>query len=370
MTTQRVETVAVRTPSAAYSVRLGHQALDSLLAPLAGLEGVTGVWVFTDQHVAALHLSEVLRALDRVGRPAGVWAFPPGEDSKSLDRAREAYEVLDTGEADRGALLIALGGGVVGDLTGFVAATWLRGVRWAYLPTTLEAAVDASIGGKTGVNFRAGKNRIGAFHHPVLVAVETAFLATLPQRDRRAGLAESIKHALIADGQFLRWQEERAEGLAALDGDELVHLIARNAGIKAAVVSEDEREETGRRAVLNFGHTIGHAIESVSTWSLRHGECVGLGMIAACRAGAVLGVTPPALEQRVRDLLARVGLPVNLPAAAGSEAIEEFLRRDKKRRGGRLAMVLLRDVARPEIRTDVPDEAVTAAVAAIQPSTR
>jgi len=208
-----------------------------------------------------------------------------GEPSKSLQMLARLYDELANAKVDRASPVIALGGGVVGDLTGFAAATWLRGVPFVQVPTSLEADVDSSVGGKTGVNHASGKNMIGAFYQPLFVLIDTATLSTLSRRDFVAGLAESVKHAVIRDAAFFDWHESNCDAILAHDADALGRLIERNVQIKAQIVSLDERETTGMRALLNFGHTVGHAIETVMArrgepW--RHGEAVAAGMVAAC----------------------------------------------------------------------------------------
>jgi len=246
----------------------------------------------------------------------------------------------------------------VSDLAGFVAATWLRGVRFAICPTTLEADVDASIGGKTAVNIDAGKNLVGAFHQPVLVAVDPDCLKTLDPRDVRAGMAESIKHALLFSEEFLSWHEKHGDAILALEPGTIAELIGRNVRFKADVVREDTLEQAGRRMLLNFGHTVGHAIESCCGYAYRHGECVALGMLAACRLSHSLGLLGARDVDRVQTLLDRFGLPTVLAESVDWRRIITRLRNDKKVRAGKVRLVLLEGIAQPVIRADVPEKAL------------
>ena len=256
---------------------------------------------------------------------------PPGEASKSRESwAGLSDELLDMGFG-RDSGLIALGGGMVGDLTGFVAATYMRGVPYALAPTTLLAMVDASVGGKTGVNTPQGKNLIGAFHPPVAVIADPQTLATLPDREYRGGLAEAVKHGLIADQAYFEWIESAAEAVLRRDPAALAHLVRRSVEIKAEVVSEDEHE-SGRRAILNAGHTVAHALESASDYRLSHGEAVALGLVAECAVAERMGVAHSGLSDRVRGLLQRLGLPVRAPEPLDYPAVLRRMFVDKKNR--------------------------------------
>src|SRR4051812_28720399 len=239
--------------------------------------------------------------------------FPPGEASKTRDQwARLTDELLRRGFG-RDSGIIALGGGVAGDLAGFVAATYMRGVPYLQTPTTLLAMLDASVGGKTGVDTPQGKNLIGAFHPPVAVLADPMTLMTLPEREYRGGLAEAVKHGLIADRAYFEWIEAESAALTRQEPAAVTQLIRRSIQIKAEVVSDDERE-AGRRAILNAGHTIGHALEQVSGYLIPHGEAVALGLIAECELAEGLGIAPRGLRDRVAALLSRLGLPRRLPS--------------------------------------------------------
>lgn len=319
--------------------------------------------IVADATVASLHLPSILAALAR-RTPAAVLQVPPGEASKTLASAERLYGGLADAKIGRDGLVLALGGGMIGDLAGFVAATWLRGIPFVFCPTTTEAAIDAAIGGKTAINHPAGKNLIGAFHAAAAVVIDSDFLRTLPARDFSAGLAESVKHALIADGAFLDWHEQEAARLLAREADAVTALILRNCGIKADVVARDARERDWR-AVLNFGHTVGHALEHVLGFELRHGECVALGIIAENEIARARGWLDAAVCERVRSLLAALGLPTRLPRPVSPGEAWAAARVDKKVRGGAVRCVLLRGLAKPELSVPIERTEMDAAVACL-----
>lgn len=288
-----------------------------------------------------------------IGWTVATVTVPVGETSKSLEQSRRLYDALAEMRFPRDGVVLGLGGGVVCDLAGFVAATWMRGVDLVLCPTTLEADIDAAIGGKTAINLSAGKNLVGVFHPARLVLIDPTCLRTLDARDIRAGLAESIKHALIASEEFLSWHESRLDDVRSLRDAALTELIERNVAIKSAIVSRDPFETTGERMFLNLGHTIGHAIENACGYSLRHGECVGLGMLAACRLSEQVAGLPSEVTRRVEALIRRIGLPTRLPETIPVETILEAIGRDKKSRAGSVRFVLLENIARPLVRTNV-----------------
>ena len=348
-----------------YEIRIGA----SLKADLPGLLGDVGqvgrLLVVTDENVARLHPQAVSACLSLPGAAGPPHVIPPGEASKSAKELGRLWDRLAAELVDRAGFLVALGGGVVSDLTGFAAATWMRGIRWGAIPTTLEAAVDAGVGGKTAINHPAGKNLMGAFHQPSFVLLDLSLLATLPQRDRRAGLAESIKHGLIAEAGFFSWQEANAGGIVAGEVGLTEELIARNCQIKARVVAADEREEKGIREILNYGHTIGHAVERELDYELRHGECVGLGMVAAARIAAGRGMLSEAEESRIGALIGALGLPRRLPRSLSPPRIVELIGVDKKARPGRRRFVLLEGIGRCRVVADVTDAQIEAGLGAI-----
>jgi len=293
---------------------------------------------------------------ESAGFEVEVATVPPGEASKSLDRAEVLFDQLVAMKADRHVGVVALGGGVVGDLAGFVAATYARGLPLLMVPTTLLAQVDSSVGGKVGVNHPRAKNIIGAFHQPVGVWIDTASLDTLPAREIRCGLAEVVKYGVILDPEFFASLEAEADAILALEPGVIRRLVAHCCRLKADVVTRDEREETGLRAVLNFGHTVGHAIEAVAGYegAYRHGEAVAVGMVAECRLAERLGWVGPDLGDRLDGLLRRFGLPTEAPGLDAG-ALVDAMGRDKKNRSGRTRFVLPRELGRVET-TDAATE--------------
>jgi 3-dehydroquinate synthase len=319
--------------------------------------------VVTDSHLAVSHLPALRASLETAGFEPIVATLPSGEDHKTLTDLLPVYDALLGARVERSTPVLALGGGVVGDMTGFVAATVLRGVPFVQIPTSLLAMVDASVGGKTGVNHAVGKNLIGAFHQPIAVLIDPQVLTTLPERELRGGLAECIKHDIIRDAEgFGRLEKEIGRALA-LDIDYLAELIAHNVAIKARVVEADPFEK-GERAHLNFGHTFGHAIETVSHYEYSHGECVALGMVAAARAAERLGMIDAATRGRIVHVIKAAGLPVAGMTLDVDEVVGSMYF-DKKVRGGRLRFILPDRLGHVVIRDDVPEGVVREAVGAV-----
>ncbi|WP_147652494.1 3-dehydroquinate synthase [Vulcaniibacterium gelatinicum] len=318
--------------------------------------------VVSDTHVAPLYAPGVAAAL-QAQRPQAqvlVSCVPAGEAAKTLDHFAELVRELADFGATRDACVYALGGGVVGDLAGFAAACWMRGIDVVQLPTTLLAMVDSSVGGKTAVDLPQGKNLVGAFHPPRAVLADTATLRTLPERELRAGLAEVVKYGAIADAPFLDWLERNAQALLARDDAALAEAIARSCAHKAAIVERDPREH-GERALLNFGHTFAHAIEAEQGYGgLNHGEAVAVGMVLAARLSARLGLAAPADAERLAALLARFGLPVALPPALDAEALLARMRLDKKAQAGGLRFVLWDRAGAARVVAGVDEDAVRA----------
>jgi 3-dehydroquinate synthase len=313
------------------------------------------VLVVTNSVVAPLYLERFTRALrDRRVAPL---ILPDGERFKTLDTVAGVLDALVERRMNRDVCVAALGGGVIGDLAGFAAACYQRGVDFVQVPTTLLAQVDSSVGGKTGVNHPGGKNLIGAFHQPRAVVSDTDTLRTLPRRELRAGLAEVIKYGLVADPAFLGWIEANLEGLLALDAGALAHAIRRSCEIKAEIVAEDEREH-GRRALLNLGHTFGHAIETAAGYGeWLHGEAVGVGMLMAADLSRRLGWLEDSDVARVRALLQRAGLPLAAPPIGAVQALE-LMGMDKKVLAGRIRLVLIRRLGSGVVSGDYPPEAL------------
>lgn len=336
---------------------VGPGAADNLTLYLerAGLSG--RVRLVADARLMDTHGARVESALRDSGRDHATLAVTAGETAKSLASAERIYDWLIETGTERGDTLVALGGGVIGDLAGFVAATYLRGIPLVQVPTTLLAMVDSSIGGKVGINHRLGKNLIGAFHQPRLVIADTAMLQTLPRRELAAGWAEVVKTGLILDAVLFRRLEADPAGLLGLDPDLTVAAIARSVELKAMVVAEDERE-SGRRMLLNYGHTIGHAIEAATDYErYLHGEAVAIGMSAAGRMAVELGMISRDDLARQDSLLDRLGLPRRAPSL-NPDDLWAPMRRDKKARQSRLRWVLLAEIGRAVVRDDVPEDLV------------
>ncbi|MDQ6619627.1 MAG: 3-dehydroquinate synthase [Pseudomonadota bacterium] len=309
--------------------------------------------VVTNAVVSAHWLAPLQAALQESGIAAQCIEIRDGEAHKSWSTLHDVLTRMLTLEVDRSCVVIALGGGVVGDLAGFASAIYQRGIPFIQVPTTLLAQVDSSVGGKTGINHAMGKNMIGAFHQPAAVFVDTDCLRTLPGRELVAGLAEVIKHAAIRDASLFGWLEENIGFLLAGDSAALTHAIARSCEIKAAIVAGDERE-TGERALLNFGHTFGHAIETgVGYGQWLHGEAVAAGMLMAARLSVLRGFSA-ADSDRLRALIARAGLPVD-PPALGRQRYLELMRRDKKVLAGTLRFILLRALGEAYVAADVSE---------------
>ncbi|MEO6968103.1 MAG: 3-dehydroquinate synthase [Rhodanobacteraceae bacterium] len=284
--------------------------------------------------------------------------LPAGEAHKNLDAISRIFDALAALGATRDACIIALGGGVVGDIAGFAAACWMRGIDFIQMPTTLLAMVDSSVGGKTGVDHAAGKNLIGAFHQPRAVIADLSTLATLSDREFVAGFAEVIKTACIGDATFFAWLEQNTDALLARDADALTHVIATCCCFKAGVVERDEREQR-ERALLNFGHTFGHAIETESGFgALLHGEAIAIGMVLAASLSQQFGMAKEPDTQRLCALLQRFGLPTVMPAGTDADALLAHMRLDKKNRAGSLRLILWRGIGRAGIVEDVEDSKI------------
>lgn len=362
------------TPVRKIAVGLGDRSYDILAGP--GLMERAGDWllpvlrrrrvaVVTDENVAAHHLPRLAAGLDSAGIAFAPVVLPPGEATKSFRHLEDLLNRLLDAGLDRGGCILALGGGVVGDLAGFAAAILLRGIDYVQIPTTLLAQVDSAVGGKTAIDTPQGKNLVGAFHQPRLVLADTTSLATLPDRELRAGYAEVVKYGLIDRPGFFGWLEENGARVLAREDDALAHAIATSCEAKADVVAADERE-AGRRALLNLGHTFGHAFEAEAGFgdALLHGEAVSLGMALAFRMSVRLGLCPAEDLARMRAHLAGADLPVDPPGANASQArrdgLVERMRRDKKAEAGHIVLVLARGIGRAFIHRDVEEETLAA----------
>ena len=343
-----------------YPIHIGDGLLgDATL--LAAVLPARRVAVVTNDIVGPLYLPRLQATWAAAGAtPLLEIVLPDGERHKTLPTVSRILDTLVANRFARDDLVVALGGGVVGDMAGFAAACYQRGIGFVQMPTTLLAQVDSSVGGKTGVNHPGGKNLIGAFHQPKAVIADTATLATLPPRELRAGLAEVVKHALICDAAFFCWLEANADALLALDPAALVHAVHRCCTIKAGVVSRDERE-TGERALLNLGHTFGHAIEQVTGFGpWLHGEAVGVGLAMAAGMSQRAGWLPAADAARLDALLARLGLRTEARGAVTPQAARAAMQLDKKVQGGRVRLVLLKGIGQAFVTADWPTDAFDA----------
>jgi shikimate kinase/3-dehydroquinate synthase len=365
----------VDTKTQSYPIFVGYGLLDKVGEKMkqAALSGTATI--ISDENVFSLYGSKVEGILKDAGFAVNSFVVPPGEETKNMDYAIKIYDSLVAHRTERDDIIIALGGGMVGDLAGFVAATFLRGMFWVQMPTSLVAMVDASIGGKVGINHPEGKNLIGAFYQPNLVLADPQTLTTLPQRELTSGWAEVIKHGLILDKGFFEFLETDVYRLKELDPQLLTQAIARSATIKAQVVSQDEKEREGKRTILNYGHTIAHGLEAATQYKrLLHGEAVAIGMVGAAKLSQRLGLLPSAAVERQQALLQKFGLPTSLRAEAASQrrgrqrsnlklsiaGITKAMELDKKVRGKAIHWVLLQDIGKAMIHSDVPQEDVLA----------
>ncbi|MCP9833238.1 MULTISPECIES: 3-dehydroquinate synthase [unclassified Cyanobium] len=369
---QDYRTITVSLAADPYPILIGDGLLGHLGTFLIerGIQSGTRVLVVTNPDVQGFHGAEALRSLEASGFAVQSLVLEAGEERKTPATVAAIHDAAFAHRLERSSLIVALGGGVVGDMAGFAAATWLRGIAVVQVPTTLLAMVDAAIGGKTGVNHPGGKNLIGAFHQPKLVLIDPQVLASLPEREFRAGMAEVIKYAVIGDEELFSDLEAAARRDAkgalasreAIGADLMQRLLERSAAAKARVVAADEREG-GLRAILNYGHTLGHAVENLSgygTWL--HGEAVGLGMVAAGEIAVAMGLWSRTDQDRQRRLIAAAGLPMAWPAL-DPEAVLTSLQADKKVRQGKVRFVLPTGVGSVTIRDDVDPGTIRAALA-------
>jgi 3-dehydroquinate synthase len=363
--------LTITTPAGSYDVLVGPNLLQELPARLAELGLRGALWLISDDAVYPHHGAAVEAVLREAGYKLRSYAVPSGEPSKDLAVVSVLYDWMIGGGIERRDAVLALGGGVVGDLAGYVAATVLRGIAVVQLPTTLLAMVDSALGGKTGVNHPLGKNLIGAFHQPRLVLSDTTMLATLPPRELRAGWAEVIKHGVIRDAELFEELEARGLRREARSDDETIDLksqapslIRRAAKVKVDIVNADERE-TGERMLLNYGHTLGQALEALTGYgALLHGEAVAIGMDLAARIALRLEMWGPDAVERQRRLLQAYGLPTALPAGVDTARLLELTLHDKKVRAGRPRWVLPTAIGSAIVRDDVPEDLVRAVVEA------
>lgn len=360
------ERVDVALGARSYQVIVGPRLLGEAGQLMLTVLAQKRVVIATDATVAKLHLATLSASLDRAGIAHDTVVLPPGEGTKDFAHLQQLAEALLDRRIERRTMLVALGGGVIGDLTGVAAALLLRGLDFVQIPTTLLSQVDSSVGGKTGVNTRHGKNLIGAFHQPRLVIADTSVLDTLPRRERLAGYAEVVKYGLLGDAQFFEWLELNGPAVLDRDGPERRHAIAHSCRMKARIVASDEREN-GERALLNLGHTFGHAFEAELGYGseMLHGEAVAIGMTMAFDLSAKLGLCPPADSLRARQHLQRMGLPTGISGRNWPpERLLDHMGRDKKVIDGRLTFILARGIGKAFIDRGVAASDVKAVLAA------
>jgi 3-dehydroquinate synthase len=351
-----MKTLHVDLASRSYPIYIGTHLLEQAALFEPHLKSTTTVFIVSNTTVAPLYAKTLMNTLSQLGKTVRLLELPDGESYKDWQHLQLIFDELLAHGADRQSMIIALGGGVVGDMAGFGAASFMRGIRFIQVPTTLLAQVDSSVGGKTGINHPLGKNMIGAFHQPVAVIADLNTLRTLPPRELSAGLAEVIKHGAIADADFLDWIEANTGALLACDTDAMAHAVLRSCEIKSAVVSADEREG-GIRATLNFGHTFGHAIESgLGYGEWLHGEAVGCGMVMAADLSARLGQIGEADAQRLKRIIASMHLPI-APPKLGSQRFMELMQVDKKTEAGQIRYITLGSIGAARIQ-QVPDTTV------------
>ena len=359
MINSTVYTYQVDTPGRSYPVHVGAGLLTTLAPTLiAELGRGSRVAVVTHPGLVAKYAAPLCEALKLEGADCILSTIPAGERTKTLATVAKLYDDWARHHLDRRTIIVAVGGGVLGDITGFAAATYLRGVAVVQVPTTLLAQVDASIGGKTGVDLRAGKNLVGSFHQPKAVIADPEALATLPFRELRSGLAEVIKYGIIFDNLLFASIKDTLPAMLRRDAACLLPAIARCCEIKAQIVSEDETEQ-GVRAILNFGHTIGHAVETATHYRIyKHGEAVAIGMVSACLIGEELGITPASVTSETMAALQLAGLPYRLPNEISSEELLAHAAHDKKARNGRLRWVLAQSIGTTCVQSDVDNAIV------------
>ncbi|MGB6388304.1 MAG: 3-dehydroquinate synthase [Methyloceanibacter sp.] len=362
-------TIEVGLGDRSYDIVIGETLLDTAGARIAAVLPGARCAVVSDTTVAGLYLERLKASLVAQGLFLGEVVVAPGEASKSFPVLAQVCETLLDLGVERGDAVVALGGGVVGDLAGFAASVLRRGVRFVQIPTTLLAQVDSSVGGKTGIDTVQGKNLIGSFHQPGLVLADIAVLSTLELRDFRSGYAEVMKYGLLGDAPFFAWLEQSWPRIFSGEGPERSEAIATSCRAKVAIVEADEREETGTRALLNLGHTFGHALEAYAGYSdrLLHGEAIAIGMRLAFTYSAELGLCPRSDAARVERHLAAVGLPADIASIAGetptSERLLQLMAQDKKVKGGKLALVLVRGIGQAFVKQHVDMDRLSAFLA-------
>ena len=355
-----MHTISVNLPANSYNILISSGSLAQLGSEMKKLNLGKKVLLVSNPEIFAYYGQTCLKSLENAGFETYTHLIPPGEPHKTLQSIEQVYDIALENHLERSSTLVALGGGVIGDMTGFAAATWLRGVNFVQVPTSLLAMVDASIGGKTGVNHPQGKNLIGAFYQPKLVLIDPSVLKTLPEREFRAGMAEVIKYGIIWDADSFTKLEnaEDIDSFSTIDRELLQTILVRSTQAKADVVSQDEKE-AGLRAILNYGHTIGHAVESLTNYQqFVHGEAVAIGMVAAGKIATVMGLWTEEEAYRQERLIAKTKLPTKIPAELDINAILTTLQSDKKVKAGKVRFILPTSIGKVTISDRVTEEII------------
>ncbi|MGM3307672.1 3-dehydroquinate synthase [Anabaena sp. WFMT] len=352
--------ISVNLPEKSYEIAVAPGSLDKLGEQMASLQLGKKVLLVSNPMIFKHYGERAIASLQNAGFEVTSYNLPPGERYKTLNSIQKIYDIALENRLERSSTMVALGGGVVGDMTGFAAATWLRGINVVQVPTSLLAMVDSAIGGKTGVNHPHGKNLIGAFHQPRLVLIDPEVLKTLPAREFRAGMAEVIKYGVIWDAELFTQLEasKHLDQLRYVKSDLINYILTHSCQAKADVVTKDEKE-SGLRAILNYGHTIGHAVESLTEYRLlKHGEAVGIGMVAAGEIAVKLALWQKADTERQNALIKKAGLPTQLPAGLDTEAIIDALQLDKKVKSGKVRFVLPTQIGEVKVTDEVPADII------------
>lgn len=344
--------------SSSYEIRIGKGIVDRMILLIAKNHQAPRYGILTDSNVNRIYGQKMLSAFTDAGLNASIIEIPAGESSKNISMLVDVAERLLALGADRGTVLIALGGGVVGDLTGFIASVYMRSVPYIQIPTTLIGQVDSSIGGKTAVDLPQGKNLLGTFYQPDAVFADLDFLDTLPEKEFANGLAEIIKYGVIEDDKMFKLLEENMDAVRSRDQALLIKLIETCCRIKKSIVEIDEREQ-GLRRILNFGHTLGHALEAVSDYTLSHGEGVALGMVAAAKMSVNLNHLPEKELIRIESMIEQAGLPTKIPASFVPEDVIARLKMDKKKKDNQIHFVLVKKIGMPFVSGSVGDQHVS-----------
>lgn len=331
--------IEVRAGGGSHKIKIGRDLFALAASELGAMAGISCWAVIADSTVSGLYAPAFMRELKKRVRRAELFEFPPGEQSKTRETKQKIEDMMQCALMGRDSAVVALGGGVTGDIAGFVAATYCRGIPYVQIPTTLVACADSAIGGKTGVDTPAGKNLIGAFHQPAAVYADTALLSTLKKAEIAQGLAEVIKYGVIKDAELFVFLEKNMEKLFDRDAESISHIVARSCSIKAEVVEKDERENDLRK-ILNFGHTVGHAVEKLSDYSVPHGSAVGIGMVAEAEISKKMELLSESEARRIKEIVKAAGLPSGMPVEMEKQKLLDAMRMDKKARAGRIEMSL------------------------------